>query len=42
VNAAVREGIGGRAGDWRVVVYQLQDFPALAVRIEEPEELRFN
>jgi len=42
VNAAIREGVGARAGEWRVVVYQPQDFPALAVRIEGPEELRLN
>jgi len=42
VNGAVREGIGARAGDWKVIVYQPEDYPAIAVRIQGPDELRFN
>jgi len=42
VNAAVREGIGARAGDWKVIVYQPEDYPAIAVRIQGPQALRFN
>ncbi len=42
VNAAIREGIGTRAGDWKVIVYQPEDYPAIAVRIQGPKELRFN
>ena len=42
VNAAIRAGIGERTGDWRVVVYEPPDFPAVAARIEGPKQLRFS
>ena len=42
VNAAIQEGLSARAGDWNVIVYQPEDFPALVVRIQGPEEQRFN
>lgn len=42
VNKAVREGIGDRLGEWKVIVYQAPDHLAFAVRIEGPEGLRWN
>ena len=42
VNEAVRDGVGERAGEWKAVVYQAHDYPALAVRIEGPKGLRWS
>jgi hypothetical protein len=42
VSEAVRDGIGERAGEWNVVVYQAPDCPELAVRIEGPNGLRWS
>ena len=42
VSRAVRDGIGERAGEWNVVVYQAPDCPELAVRIDGPNGLRWS
>lgn len=42
VNTAIRNGIGERVGEWSVVVYQPLDFPALAIRIDGPNGLRWS
>jgi len=36
---AVREGIGERSGDWKVDIYQAQDYPELAIKVEGPQGL---
>src|SRR5215467_4735644 len=41
VNTAIRWGIGERDGDWKVVVYQAENYPGLAVRIAGPRQMRF-
>lgn len=41
VNTALRAGIGAREGDWKIVVYQAEDYPGLAVRVEGPSQMRF-
>ena len=41
VSTAIHAGIGEREGDWEVVVYQAEDYPGLAVKIEGPREMRF-
>ncbi len=42
VSKAVCDGIGGKAGDWSVVIYQAPDYPALAIRIEGPKGLHWS
>ena len=41
VSKAIREGIGERAGNWKITAYQAPDYFALAIRIEGPEGLRW-
>jgi hypothetical protein len=42
VSKTVRDGIGQRLGEWKVVVYQPPDYPAFAIRIEGPKGLRWS
>ncbi len=42
VSEAIRDGIGEKAGDWEVVVYQAADYAGFAIRISGPENLRWN
>jgi hypothetical protein len=42
VSRAIREGIGEKPGEWKVIVYQAADYAGLGVRISGPEDLRCN
>jgi hypothetical protein len=42
VGRAVCEAIGERPGEWKVTIYQAPDYPAFAIRVEGPNEWRWN
>ena len=42
VSQAISNGIGGRSGEWKVIVYQAPDYPEFAVKIDGPKGLRWS
>ena len=41
ISNAVIDGIGERSGNWNITVYQALDYPAFGIRINGPENLRW-
>ena len=41
ISNAVIDGIGERSGNWKITVYQALDYPAFGIRINGPENLRW-